>query len=575
MCLNLRLFIILIILSVWTAYPAGFIAITEVLKDPYGASSAIPGDLSHEFVEITNLGTMPFSIHGVFLSDGVDADSLMIWAAPLTAHPNCRYGRDMVFPGQTAVILDRDYTAAIQSAPLSALTFTDSTILLTISDDDLGDGLAANDGVFLIKKRTAESDSVIASFCDSGQHLPVTGAKLYQTSPLNVPEGTSIIPKSLLFSLPEYEACPSGTSPGIYEMLTSRWLIEWKAALLINQDTAIQCTVKVYQSSSATHSGTSYRILRGNSTSESIALNSITTDVKGVTSFDAILPLDSVAYQIEITDSQNIITKTMDLSTVWAPAFAIKITEIYPRGDAVVPEWFEITNTSLIPINLNGWAFGNADSRDLLASSDVSLRPGTYAVFTSNKSLFMENFRAAQNVFQPAHWHTLDNYSDTLCLWDADSNSRERVFYDSHWFENWDKQSLQRVAVSADGATAAAWVLTDQPSPGLPNQTETWRNVSRPTMDIGPIPFTPNGDGKDDYLSIRFTLPAASSMRISIFGFDGAEIKTIAGTPQERILWNGKMNNGAPAPAGPFFVTAEIASLNGKKVIRKKGVLWR
>ncbi len=58
-------------------------------------------------------------------------------------------------------------------------------------------------------------------------------------------------------------------------------------------------------------------------------------------------------------------------------------------------------------------------------------------------------------------------------------------------------------------------------------------------MDIGPVPFSPNNDGRDDLLAITLKVPPGNSVTITIYGFDGRQEKQFANNLQSTLLWNG------------------------------------
>jgi hypothetical protein len=131
------------------------------------------------------------------------------------------------------------------------------------------------------------------------------------------------------------------------------------------------------------------------------------------------------------------------------------------------------------------------------------------------------------------------------------------------------------VSFRASGLDRTAWVLSENPTPGDSNPEASWRAATSASLDIGPIPFTPNNDGKDDYLSIKLMLPPGATGSVAMYGFDGRKYYGIAPVVSPEVLWNGKTGSGAIVPNGPFFVIAEITNNGVKSVMRKKGVLWR
>ncbi len=149
------------------------------------------------------------------------------------------------------------------------------------------------------------------------------------------------------------------------------------------------------------------------------------------------------------------------------------------------------------------------------------------------------------------------------------------MYYDYKWFDKWENQSLERVSTDIAGTEKEAWVLSEKLSPGQPNAGILWRSVDKPDIHIGPIPFTPNRDGKNDSLSIRLKLPASYKAKIEIFGFNGRKLYDIPEILSDKYTWNGRTEDGINAPVGPFFVVATFEKNGTKICIRKKGILWR
>jgi hypothetical protein len=255
----------------------------------------------------------------------------------------------------------------------------------------------------------------------------------------------------------------------------------------------------------------------------------------------------------------------------------LRITEIYPKGGSAAagqPEWFELLNVSPAEVNLNGWMFGNSKDTVAVAASDLFLPPGDYLVICKDSAAMRAKYRSIRNLVRPPRWHTLNSYNDTLCVWSPRGIEVDMAAYRSAWFVKWTTQSLERVSGGKGGADSASWVLCDRPTPGGPGSADLWRAVSSPSVDIGPIPFSPDGDGADDMLAIRIKAPPNHRVKIRIFSFDGKLLKTFT-DEREVIYWNGTADSGRPAAPGAIYVVAEFTSGGIKRVIRKKGVLWR
>jgi hypothetical protein len=550
-------------------------AITELLKDPPGRESAAPGGASHEFVEFANLGTDTLFLDSLVLSDGKEADSVVVWTDTLPGHESCVYGASALAPGSIALILDPDYAGAVADFPASAYAIATNTVLLTVGDKELGDGLAQDDGVFLYKGTRAEVARLLASAVDSGETVPTQGTKLYQTTPSKVPEGTSVVPLSVLFDSPRYGLCPGETSPGTFEGLSDGWLSEWRLGRTLGADSAVHCTVAVHRVGGETP-GAVCRVSRQGNAADTLPTVPCGGSEESGLRMTAAIPLDSTVYEIRVVEGATTVVERIDISTVWIPGNAIRVTEVFPKASADEPEWFEVTNQAGVPVNLRNWTYGNGEDADTLATIDLVVEPGAYRVFAKDDAAFDQRYRAIQAVSRPPQWHTLNNYRDTLVLWDAYGTERERIHYDADWFDRWDRESVARVSLESTGMTHASWVLGDPPSPGMPNGGVVWRRVTKPRVRIQPVPFTPNGDARQDLLAITLSLPPEWSGHVSVYGFDGRKVRTFAGVLKEQYLWDGREDNGQPAAVGPFFVVGDFADEKGKrKVIRKNGILWR
>ena len=569
---------ITVLLLLGCSCPAfSLVYITELQRDPAGGETSMPGGASHEFIEITNLGIDTVGLDSLCLSDGVESDTVVPWPAALPIHADCITGGTVLPPGGTALILDRDYPAAVDSVALSRLPVRAGTVLLTVGDAELGNGLAGDDGMVIYKGTKSLIRRVLCLAADSA----VSGSdpkagKISLTGPAGVPEGFSVIPVSFLFdSIVSYGICGDSLTPGYFEPLKNNWFAEWRFGLLDTVQKTFACTLSCIKSGAVPAGPVGWRIVMQSSERTTTAAQGIFNLQENRAAAAAVLPLDSLSYSLHITEQDTGTVWPLDVSQLWTPASPVKISEVFPRANAGEPEWFELVNVSPMTINLKGWFFGNSEDTAVIASRDLFLEPGGYLVLTGNAGLFCSRYPAKNRLAVPPNWHPLDNYNDTLCLWDAGRNLKERICWQSGWFSGWTNESLERVSLSTTGMDAASWVSAVSPTPGQPNGAVSWRAGAKPQLDAGPLPFTPNSDGRDDQLSIFIDLPAGYSASISIYGFSGKKLRSFTGPLSHQFCWDGRLDNGSPAPTGPFFVIMEASSSQGTVTLRKKGVLWR
>jgi hypothetical protein len=546
------------------------ILITEVLKNPAGRESEMGGGLSHEFIEILNSGADTLVLDSLFLTDGETVDSVIAWSMPLTQHRNVCISRRSIPPGRCALILDRDYAATSDIRPF---VIADSTILLTTSKSSLVGGLTDNKGLLLYKGTLNAIHDSLAGALDPGQEA-VLGKRLVHTTPLGTPDGFSLEPRTILFPATQWQPSPDSLSPGFWPPIEQGWLAEYRPHANSGRNT-ILCSLFVYCPGRTTSSTVNWNIVN---TTNTISVASGELAVGNIPfGFNATLPIDTIAYRLLLADETKTIWWNIDISEIISPQNPIRINEISPRAVTGSPEWLELINVSTMPINLKNWRLAVGDGITTIISNDCILQPQAYCIVTNNRLLLTNHFVILCDVIQVDTWQYLDNYRDTVKLFNQVAElPTDIIFYSSSWFESFENQSIERVsAIDSNATTQEKWVLSTNPSPGQPNTSVIWRSVSSATLTIGPIPFTPNGDGKDDVLLIGLSMPANASAIISIYGFDGRKLIDYKSITAPKLFWDGRTGAGTITPVGPFFVVAEIIIEGKKSSIRHKGILWR
>jgi len=555
------------------------IAVTELHRDPAaGNKNAIPGGYSHSFIELTNFGADTFFTGDVFLTNGKACDSVMLFAAPVPGHENCVFDANFIPPGGTAVILPQNYLRGLEANPATIHPIAPGTIMLTVNNRSLGGGMANDDGIAVFRGTRARIDSLIDLAADPGVHIsaPLSGKIVLSQ---RQPKGTSVVPVSLLSGDRRYVLSPGEPlTPGRFEPLRDGIYMEYTAAM--SPQAGVRCTVSgIFAAADAV--GASWRVYSRAPSGGSGGMAVIGEGAFGgqrqfLLAFDIIPQERQYVFEVRLGNGR-MVSFPLDLSTFWADAGTLVITELYPKGGTAAagqPEWFELKNVSSADVNLNGWTFSNSKDTAVIIAADFILPPGQYAVVAKDTAALLRRYRAAPNLIRPARWLTLNSFNDTLSVRSPRGILVDRAVYRSAWFTGWSAQSLERVYRGGYGDDSASWVLCDRPTPGGPGGAAHWRAVSAPSMEIGPVPFTPNGDGIDDVLSIRIKAPPGTRVTVKIFSFDGKLLKTFTGE-REQIQWDGTTDTGRPAAPGAIYIIAEFTSGGTRRIIRKNGVLWR
>lgn len=155
-------------------------------------------------------------------------------------------------------------------------------------------------------------------------------------------------------------------------------------------------------------------------------------------------------------------------------AGAILITEVLQNPSAVSDsngEWFEIVNSGIAPVNLNGWTVRDDDNDSFVIDQDVILFPGEYAIIGNNSDVAANGGVAVDYAYGSQMF--LSNSSDELVLEDTSGAIVDEIAWDGGpvWPDP-NGASMTLVDFSGDNNDGTKW----QAEP-----TETFGNGDRGT----------------------------------------------------------------------------------------------
>jgi hypothetical protein len=543
------------------------LVITELCKNPYGNESACPGGDCLEYIEFVNCGCDSIDLAGAFITDGRTSDSIVAWDKAPDGHEDCTAGALVLAPGQIGLILDSEYDSLDNKARLA---ISPGALLATVGKADILSGLALHDGVLLYRGDTFSVAESLAAATDPGRAADPR-APIVHTTPAGVPEGFSLIPRTL-FAPTDWIPCPDSLSPGRLEWMDEGLCFDY--SIRPDADRRNAMVTCWFFGIPSIESRCDWALYWG-APGVSLAHDGIEGACPGSILVNA--PVDTVLYRIELSGGRRFWSRAIDFSTVTAPTRSLLIRELFPRATDRIPEWFEIQNVSSIPVSMQYWRYGDPLDPDTLTTIPLLIEPGGYAVITRDAAALSRAYglSGSVHIIEPRRWPALGNYSDTVRLWNAfDPKPVDRVCYRDDWLREWDWQSLDRID-GAGGCDSLSWAVASRPTPGFVNTYDRTREISKPALTVGPIPFTPNGDGIDDLLRIEAVCPVRTRAEVAIYSFDGRMVVQFETHGNEPYVWNGNTRRGDPAPNGPFFVVAAFDGPNGQSVIRNKGVLWR
>ena len=239
-------------------------------------------------------------------------------------------------------------------------------------------------------------------------------------------------------------------------------------------------------------------------------------------------------------------------------------------------EWVELYNDDSISHDLGGWVFVCKEdttpippntiipakgflilARQLLSNPPDSIsfegwwgdRSGVWGDSPE------ENYPALQAEMG------LTNSGGAIALIDPDKNVQTFT---------WDQDcgdgiSLERVSPDQDNWLCCA--SSGKSTPGKKNSISTTYSENL-DLSMEPNPFSPDGDGFEDEVTFRYTLPMMSDLTLKIYDIEGRLIKTIFDGESQvsgEVTWDGRDNDNRYVRIGIYVVWVEVKG-NSHKV---------
>lgn len=306
-----------------------------------------------------------------------------------------------------------------------------------------------------------------------------------------------------------------------------------------------------------------------------------------------IAPLDSAAAEFQLLTGQSgretmLLTAVMEgdqrplndtMTVVIDHAFtplAMIINEILYEPAAGMPEFVELCNRSTDTLDLTGWSVRDQPSasgtRTIIPLPSMRVAPGALLVIASDT---MGTIPPERYIIAPGL--SLSNSGEGIALYDLTDMVIDSVRYDPLWHlrqVTTAGRSLERIdrnGASQDGRNWSSCVHRTGSTPLQRNSIDIGSLPASSSLDLSPNPFSPDRDGFEDFLSIRFTLPSGSVMvRIRIFDAAGRMVRTLVrneafpGTGS--VIWDGMDDDGNRVRMGIYILFLEALDPSGNAV---------
>jgi hypothetical protein len=261
----------------------------------------------------------------------------------------------------------------------------------------------------------------------------------------------------------------------------------------------------------------------------------------------------------------------------------IVINEIMAAPLPNYAEWVELYNNSSKEINLYNVYF--ADFRDTVQinTTDRILPPGEYIVLGGDSAIAAQYSLTFDRLLINKKFPILNNDFDDLRLLGRSLLTYDRVNYTSDWYGRDIEKgtSLEKLNPVFNGQIAQNWsasVSLAGSTPGRGNSIFVDVLPSENQLDVAPNPFSPDGDGFEDFAVIRFNFELETAfINIRIFDTRGRLIRFLVnGEPvahQGHFIWDGNNDEGRMARIGAYICLVQALNSNRRVGIELKKVI--
>ncbi|MGB2869904.1 MAG: lamin tail domain-containing protein [Bacteroidota bacterium] len=261
-------------------------------------------------------------------------------------------------------------------------------------------------------------------------------------------------------------------------------------------------------------------------------------------------------------------------------------------------EWIELFHRGEKAVDLLRWKFhdrstasGSVNSFQVTSKSCI-VSPGEFVVLAADSTIFTL-FPSLGNPPTGVHIFVLDKPSgfsfnndiDAIVLQDLTGATVDSVAYASSWHnpavDDTKGRSLEKISPNFPSNDRRNWntaTVLRGGTPGLPNSVLTTSRPSSASLSISPNPFSPDGDGFEDFCIIGYRLPGSSSVvNIKIFDIKGRLIRLLANSEftgsTGQIIWNGLDDSGRRARIGPYVVFLEAVETQSGETTLARAVV--
>lgn len=274
----------------------------------------------------------------------------------------------------------------------------------------------------------------------------------------------------------------------------------------------------------------------------------------------------------------------------------IVINEVLFNPNAGGVDFVELYNKSDKTFDLKNFSLANRNSTtkqldQVYSASDTSrlLFSNEYAVISVNSQLVKQFYRTENDkaFINASNLASFNNDEGYVVLLDTTLSPIDELRYKesmhSKLLNDFKGVALERINPDLASSSASTWQSAAQTvgfaTPTYKNSQWVEPSVKNDDFTLSPETFSPDADGRDDYLLISYKLPnEGSTANIRVFSANGTEVKRLASNlligTEGTLTWDGLNNQNQRVPMGIYIVYIEYFNPNGEvKKIKKTCVV--
>ena len=259
-------------------------------------------------------------------------------------------------------------------------------------------------------------------------------------------------------------------------------------------------------------------------------------------------------------------------------------------------EYLEVVNTGNAAIGTYHWKIEVGAPGSMapvtidLSRVPVSLGAGEFLVIASDTAIFRQfgYLRDSDGRRRVAIGSTslgLNNDGDYIAVREPGGSIVDSVAYSPSWHSSTvvdvRGRALEKIKPTGGSNDRRNWGTCVMASGGTPGKSNSIHTESLPAgsrLGCTPNPFSPDGDGRDDYTIVHFELPLqASVISIKIFDVRGRMIRRLSNLepagPTGDVVWDGREDDGRKARIGIYIIFLEAMDDQQGVLVEAKSIV--